>query len=78
MMLRINVNTMINWVGLESVQLKKSAIDWYIANKVKCLHCATSGYSIGFLREKFRFWSEFKTKKKNQELNFLVNNKALH
>lgn len=53
---------MINWIWFESIQLKKSAINGYITDKMKCFHCTTSGHGISFLWQKFRFWPELKKK----------------
>ena len=58
---------MINWVGFESIQLKKSAIYGYVTDKMKRFHCTTSGHCVGFLWQKFRFWSKL-TKRANQKL----------
>lgn len=48
---QIGVPTMVNRVDLESIQLKKSACDRYIADKVECLHGPHCTKAILLLRE---------------------------
>ena len=63
---------MINWIWFESIQLKKSAINGYITDKMKCFHCTTSGHCIGLLWQKFRLWPALKKKPKIKESKFFA------
>ena len=63
---------MINWIWFESIQLKKSAINGYITDKMKRFHCTTSGHCIGFLWQKFRFWPALKKKHKIKDREFVA------
>lgn len=69
---------MINWIGFESIQLKKSAINGNITDKMKRFHCTTSGHCIGLLWQKFRFWPALKKVHKIKDSEFLAKVHVVH